>query len=67
MNNAATQYTVLSCNFSWHQPVPAASYEAALQTARQRWFEATIRKGDELVASWSPLYGTRVYDRALAR
>jgi hypothetical protein len=66
MSNAAT-FTVTSSNFSWHQPVPAASYTEALSVAKQRGWEAHIKSGTTLVACWSPLYGTKVYNRDLAR
>lgn len=60
-------FTVQSCNFSWHQPVPASTYTDALSTARQRGWEARIECNGELVAVWSPLYGTKVYNRELAQ
>jgi hypothetical protein len=66
MSNAAA-YTVKSDNFSWHEPVPAASYAEALETAKRRGFEATIWFKGTRVANWSPLYGTRVYSRTLAQ
>ena len=61
-----TRYTVQSCNFNWHQPVPAATYAEALATAKQRGWEARIKCDGELVAVWSPLYGTQVYNRSKA-
>lgn len=64
--NSATQYTVNSDNFSWHTPVPAATYTEALATAKARGFEATIWSNGVRVANWSPLYGTKVYNRTLA-
>jgi len=66
MSNAAA-YSVKSDNFSWHEPVPAASYDEALDTARRRGFEATIWHGETRVAHWSALYGTKIYNRELAR
>lgn len=65
--NAAASYSVKSDNFSWHEPVPAASYAEALATAKRRGFEATIWHDGARVANWSPLYGTRIYSRELAR
>lgn len=61
-----TAYTVQSCNFDWHQPVPAATYTEALTVAKARGWEARIEHAGELVAVWSPLYGVKVYKRALA-
>lgn len=66
MNTTQAQYTVQSCNFSWHEPVPAASYEEALAIARKRGWEARVELAGELVAVWSPLYGVKVYARHLA-
>lgn len=66
MNNAAA-FAVKSDNFSWHEAVPASTYTEALETAKRRGFEATIWAGETRVANWSPLYGTKVYNRALAR
>jgi hypothetical protein len=69
---AAPAYTVQSCNFSWHAPVPAATYAEALALAKERGWEARIeyhhapRCARELVAVWSPLYGTKIYSRSLA-
>lgn len=60
-------FTVRSQNFHWHTPEHAETYAEALAIAKRRGFEALIRLHDaKLVASWSPLYGTRVYDRELA-
>jgi hypothetical protein len=59
-------YSVKSCNFDWHDAVPCASYSDAIATAKSRGWEARIEHDGALVAVWSPLYGTRVYDRALA-
>lgn len=64
MNSPA--FVVGSCHFDWHEPIECESYGAAIAAARKRGFEATIRCGGTLVASWSPLYGTRIYDRTLA-
>lgn len=60
-------YVVRSQNFDWHQPIECASYEAALAVAKKRGFEALIHCNGQLVASWSPLYGTRTHHRELAR
>lgn len=65
MSNAA-KYTVQSANFDFHSTEPAASYTEALAVAKQRGFEALIKSGGVLVAAWSPLYGTTVYNRSLA-
>ncbi len=65
MHNATT-FAVLSCNFSFHAPVVVATYTEALVAAKTRGFEARIESASTLVATWSPLYGTKVYDRALA-
>lgn len=66
MNNAA--FTVRSSNFDWHPTVPAATYTEALAIAKSRGWEAHINAADgTLVACWSPLYGTRVYNRRLAQ
>lgn len=70
-----TPYQVLSTNFQHHAPVPAESYPQALAVAKERGFEASIyaramrrdgKMGDVLVATWSPLYGVKVYNRDLA-
>lgn len=59
-------FKVVSCNFSWHAPIAAPTYAEALAVAKSRGFEARIESADTLVAVWSPLYGTKVYNRALA-
>jgi hypothetical protein len=66
MNTNTTQFEVRSFNFSWHTPIMCATYADALAAAKARGFDATIQYGAELVASWSALYGVKVYDRALA-
>jgi hypothetical protein len=65
MNVDAT-YSVKSCNFDWHAPIPANTYLHALSIARARGWEARIECRGELVAVWSPLYGTKIYNRELA-
>ncbi len=68
MNNAntSTGYAVSSCNFDFHPVVTCDTYADALATAKARGWEARIMCADELVATWSPLYGTRVYNRDMA-
>ena len=61
------EFTVRSCNFSWHEPASAASYSEALSAARARGWEARIESNGVLVAVWSPLYGTKIYNRELAQ
>lgn len=65
MSNTIKGYSVVSANFSWHAPVPATSYADALRIAKARGFEARIEFDGELVATWSPLYGTHPYKREL--
>jgi len=59
-------YQIRSCNFDYHPVLEAETYPAALELAKQRGWEARISSGDTLVAVWSPLYGTKVYNRELA-
>ncbi len=64
--SVAKAYTVRSDNFDYHQPIEAPTYGEALEAAKARGFEATITHDGERVAGWSPVYGTRVYNRAKA-
>jgi len=57
-------WQVQSTNFAWHSPVPAGDYKHAIETARARGFDAQIYFDGELVATWSSLYGVKVYDRS---
>lgn len=60
------EYTVRSCNFSFHEPIVCATYTEALAAAKARGFQARVELAGELVATWCPLYGTHVYNRTLA-
>jgi len=64
-----TTFVVRSSNFDWHSPIPCETYPAALQAAKARGFEAHIyrEQGEacELVATWSALYGAKVYNYEL--
>lgn len=64
--NANNSYQVRSCNFDFHPVLSCESYEAALSAARDRGFDSRIECDGELVAVWSGLYGTHVYNRRLA-
>ena len=68
MDNAC-RYSVTSSNFP-HEPVPCVTYLEAYETAKSRGFEAHINYNDGdvacLVATWSPLYGTKLYNREFA-
>lgn len=71
------RFQVLSTNFDFHTPRDCESFAEAIDAAKARGFEAQIYanvgketprsvEGRALVASWSPLYGTKIYNRALA-
>jgi hypothetical protein len=60
-------FVVRSMNFDWHEPIECPTYAEAIAAAKRRGFQAAIRRGGKLVASWCPLHGTQVNDRALAR
>jgi hypothetical protein len=64
--NTHKGWSVQSNNFEWHEPISATDYANALRVASDRGWDAVIRFDDKLVATWSALYGTRIYDRALA-
>lgn len=58
-------FYVRSAHFDFHATLEAADFEAALACARKRGFVARITdmRDGALVATWCPLYGTRVYDQ----
>lgn len=66
MMDAPAPFVVSSTNFDWHDPIECGTYAEALATAKRRGFCATIKHGGKFVASWCPMLGTHVYDRALA-
>lgn len=67
MNQTKAVFVVTSCNFPWHDPIEAETFEIALERAKVRCFEARIEyvATGELVAVWSPAFGLKMYDREL--
>ena len=54
-------FNVFYTNFGYSAPQDFATVEDAIEYARSKGFEATIDDGNNLVASWSPIRGTRRY------
>lgn len=60
-------YKVSSEHFDYHPALEACSFAEAIALAKKRGFEARIVVESVLVATWSALYGTHIYNRELAQ